>query len=78
MAEFRDKLAPPSNVGKINPPSGVKSPAFDKRTGKTLSCGDDYGVGHRVPVGKFEASSQGPIPMTSKCFTCQEAFDGQG
>jgi hypothetical protein len=78
MAEFKDKLAPPRSVGKVNPPSGIKNPSFDKRTGPTLACGDDYGVGHRVPVGKFDVSNKGGVPMESKCFTCQEAFDGQG
>lgn len=67
---FKDPIAPPSKVGKLNPPSGVKSPCFDKRTGPTLSCGDDYGSGFRTPVGRESARpmSSGPIPQTSKRF----------
>jgi hypothetical protein len=36
---------------------------------KFMRAGDDYGVGHRTPVGSFKASSleSGPIPMKSKC-----------
>lgn len=77
MAEFKDKLRPPKSVGKINPPSGVKSPCFDKRTGPTVSCGDDYGVGHRVATGRFDARgiADGVIPMKSKCFSPDKAFD---
>ena len=77
MAAFKDQTAPPKRIGKINPPSGIKNPCFDKRTGSTLACGDDYGVGRRTPVGKTSVSSieSGPIPMKSKCFRPSEAIN---
>lgn len=76
MAVFKDKLAPPKEAGRVNPKSYVKNPAFDKRTGKTLSCGDDYGVGHRTPVGSSSASppNKGPIPFKCKCFSPEEVI----
>jgi hypothetical protein len=38
-------------------------------TGRFMPPGDDYGVGHRTPVGKFKASpmSAGPIPQKNIC-----------
>lgn len=75
--KFKDPIAPPKSVGKVDPKSGVKSPKFDKRTGPTVSCGDDYKVGFRTPVGKFSASpmSSGPIPQTSKAFKAGDVLD---
>ena len=67
---FKDPIAAPKSVGKVNPPSGVKSPKMDKRTGPTVSCGDDYKVGFRTPVGRFTPRSmaEGPIPQKAKAF----------
>ena len=38
-------------------------------TGRFMAPGDDYGIGHRTPVGKEHASdmASGPIPQHSKC-----------
>lgn len=32
-------------------------------TGRFMRAGDDYGVGHRVPVGKEKASDAFAVPM---------------
>jgi len=56
--------------GKDNPvpKSGVKNPKFDKRTGPSFSCGDKYGIGKKVAVGKFSDSGRSAVPMESRCF----------
>lgn len=43
-------------------------------TGRFMSAGDDYGIGHRTPVGKEKASgmASGPIPQHSKCMNPDE------
>lgn len=77
MPMFKDPIAPPKKVGKIDPPCGIKNPKFDKRTGPTLSCGDNYGVGFRTPTGRFTPRSMaiGPIVQTSKAVNPSEVLE---
>lgn len=35
-------------------------------TGRFMSAGDKYGVGHRNPIGSFKQSDKGAVPMTKK------------
>lgn len=53
------------------------APSYDNRTSGSIPAGNDYGVGFKEPVGKFNASSypSGPIPQSSKCFSPLEIFD---
>jgi hypothetical protein len=53
-----------------------KAPSYDNRTSSSISAGDYYGIGHRVPVGKMDPGSMdsGPIPQQSKCFSPNEIF----
>jgi hypothetical protein len=41
-----------------------------------LTAGNDYGVGHRTPVGteKCSGMASGPIPQQSKAFSPNEIF----
>ena len=43
-------------------------------TGSFMSPGDDYGIGHRTPVGSMRARpmASGVIPQESKCFDPNE------
>lgn len=56
-----------------------KAPSYDNRTSCSLSAGDDYGIGHRIPVGKEKAGSleSGPIPQKAHCFSPDEIFHGE-
>lgn len=56
-----------------------KAPSYDNRTSCSVSAGDDYGIGHRTPVGKEKASpiTSGPIPQSSHCFETKEIFDSE-
>jgi hypothetical protein len=58
-------------------PWNFKAPTKDQAHSGNISAGDDYGVGHRTPVGKERAGSyeSGPIPMKAKCFSPNEIFD---
>jgi len=42
-----------------------KCPPYDQRNSCFVNAGTHFGVGHRTPVGSFEASSitDGPIPF---------------
>lgn len=55
-----------------------KAPSYDNRTSCSMSAGDDYGIGHRTPVGKEKAGSveSGPIPQKSYSFSPDEVFYG--
>lgn len=55
-------------------PWSFKAPSYDNRTSCSLAAGDDYGVGHKNPVGKETARpiSSGPIPQRPKAFSAEE------
>lgn len=65
---FKNELS----SGKDNPSpktgSGVKNPKLDKRTSSSFSCGDDYGVGKKAPVGSEKVSGKEIMPMKAHCF----------
>lgn len=54
-----------------------KAPSYDNRTSCSVSAGDDYGIGHRMPIGKEKASNltSGPIPQHSYSFEPEHIFD---
>lgn len=54
-----------------------KAPSYDNRTSCSVSAGDDYGIGHRTPVGTEKASpmKSGPIPQSSYSFKPEEIFN---
>ena len=41
---------------KIKSPWNFDQPPYDERTSCFVNAGTNYGVGHKTPVGKFEAS----------------------
>lgn len=53
-----------------------KAPSYDNRTSCSIPGGNDYGIGHREPVGKFKASplTSGPIPQSAHAFSPDEIF----
>ena len=61
------------------PRGEFRAPSYDNRTSCSVSAGDNYGVGHRVPVGKESAGSieSGPIPQKAHCFSPDEIFHGE-
>lgn len=71
MAMFKDPIAPKSGMSNPKGKSGVKNPTFaSARNGGSFACGDNYGVGHKNPVGKERALSFGEsdiVPKKSKC-----------
>lgn len=60
-------------------PWTYNAPTKDQAHSGYLSAGNNYGVGHRTPIGKMKASSMesGPIPQESKAFSPNEIFDGE-
>jgi hypothetical protein len=60
-------------------PWDYAAPTKDQSHSGFLSAGNDYGTGHRNPVGKDKASSydSGPIPQQSKCFSPNEIFKSE-
>lgn len=53
--------------------SNFKAPTKENATtGRFMDAGDNYGVGFKNPVGKDNASSNGPIPMKSFCMDPNE------
>lgn len=59
-------------------PWSFKAPTKDNAHSGSLSAGNDYGIGHRQPVGKEMASGpeSGPIPQKARCFSPNEIFNG--
>lgn len=45
-------------------------------TGRYMQAGDDYGIGHRQPVGHEgnPKESAGVLPRESKCFSAEGIF----
>lgn len=70
---FKDPIAVRSKKNGENPWT-YNAPSYDNRSSESVSVGNDYGLGHRTPVGKFEASdiSKGPIPQSSMCIPARE------
>jgi hypothetical protein len=58
-------------------PWSYNAPTKDQAHSGYLSAGDNYGVGHRTPVGSEKARSmqEGPIPQKSHCFSPDEIFN---
>lgn len=75
---LKDPIAVKKKVNGEWPWSFV-APSKDHATSGCLSAGNDYGVGHRTPVGKFKASNieSGPIPQKAHCFSPDEIFYGK-
>lgn len=51
-------------------PWSFKAPTKDQATSGSIIAGDNYGVGHRSPVGleKPRPMSSGVIPQESNCY----------
>jgi hypothetical protein len=39
---------------------------YDARTGRFVSVGDFYGIGHKEPVGSFSQKKESPIPYEKR------------
>ena len=63
---FKNPLSPKERRTSRNYAAPTKEQAT---TGRWMNAGDDYGLGHRTPVGteKVSGMSSGPIPQKSKC-----------
>ena len=75
---LHDPIAPKGKSHQKGPWS-FAAPTKDVAHSGSLSMGDRYGTGFRVPVGKESASGldAGPIPQSSKCFSPDEIFHGE-
>lgn len=73
MKPFPDPIAPKE---RKMPYDFVAPTKEEATTGRFMSAGDNYGIGHRAPVGKEKAKGieSGPIPMKSQCFNPNEVF----
>ena len=60
-------------------PWSFNAPTKDMSHSGCVSAGNDYGVGHKQPVGKESAGNlaSGPIPQEAKCFSPHEIFYGE-
>jgi hypothetical protein len=56
-------------------PFSAKAPSYDNRTSCSLALGNDYGVGHRNPVGTEKLSGKSPIPMKAQSFSPDKVFN---
>ena len=65
---FKDPIAVKKQDPKYKPQDGknspwnYSSPQYDQRSSCFVNVGTHYGVGHKQPVGKFEAKNTGAIP----------------
>lgn len=75
---LKDPIAPHQKVdGRY--PWTYNAPTKDQAHSGFLSAGNNYGIGHRTPVGKERASGleSGPIPQEAHCFSPDEIFLGE-
>lgn len=61
---FKNPLAPKGRMCSKTFAAPTKEQAT---TGMFMRAGDDYGVGHKNPIGKLEASKEMAVPQESKC-----------
>ena len=75
---LKDPIAVKSKKAQGGPWSSI-APTKDQLTSGNLYVGNNYGIGHRQPVGKESAGSieSGPIPQESKAFSADEIFYGE-
>lgn len=67
---FKDALAIKERLSSRN----FAAPSKEKATtGRFMSAGDNYGVGHRQPISG-EGSKESPIPQKSMCFSADDAI----
>ena len=73
---FKDPIAPKQKKREGQKEWSFKAPSYDNRTSCSVSAGDDYGVGHKTPVGSHKVSGMGsgPIPQKAKMFSPDEIF----
>ncbi len=69
---FKDPIAIKKQDPKDHPQDGkntpwdYRCPQYDQRSSCFVNAGTHYGVGHRNPVGKKNASSKHAIPIGRK------------
>jgi hypothetical protein len=75
---LKDPIAVKQKVNGTYPWS-FAAPTKDVSHSGCLSAGNDYGVGHRTPVGKFTPRNldDGPIPQVAHAFSPDEIFYGK-
>ena len=70
---FENPIAPKSKQMDFPFQAPTKEQAT---TGRFYAAGDNYGVGHRQPVGHEGNPKQkvGVMPLESKCFSAEDVF----
>lgn len=58
---FKDRIAIKEKKDGVKPFS-FDAPHYDKRSSHYMKAGDNYGVGHRQPVGSESIKSNDAIP----------------
>lgn len=59
---FKDALAVKEKKGGKSP-WNFSAPDYDERSSNFVSAGDNYGVGHRNPIGLEKVKTNYPMPM---------------
>ncbi len=73
MNPFKNPLSPKEKKAD----KSFAAPSKDRATtGRFMEAGDEYGVGHRTPVGKDKPApyDKGPVPMSCGCYDANEIF----
>lgn len=68
---FKDPIA----VKERKASASFAAPTKERATtGRWMNAGDNYGVGHRNPVGSENVKAEGPIHRKSFCFDPSDAI----
>jgi len=71
---FKNPIAPKKEKDG-DYPFEFKAPPYDKRSSCFMSAGDDWGVGHRAPIGLERAGmKKSPIPQTVKMAKAKDVY----
>lgn len=73
MAKFKDPIA---YTKRSTSETFVAPTKEGATTGRYMDAGDNYGVGHRQPVGSEKVSEVSPIPQKAFCFDPKEVIRG--
>lgn len=69
MSPFKDPIA----VKERKSSKDFVGPTKDQATtGRYMRAGDDYGSGHKNPVGTEKVSNKSPIPRRSFCYNPED------
>lgn len=69
MGKFRDEMMPKNKLASKE----FASPSRDTLSSRRfMTPGDDYGVGHKTPVGSLTVSMKGEVPKGCRSWSPDE------